>query len=99
LTRPPLLIVGSIHAAILERVETARLLGFEPIGVQLEGNTGHASLTCYLANLIPEEIKGSPCVAGGVAFYKDLENARRDRRWLEANKRLVQEAENAGFTN
>lgn len=99
MTRPPLLIVGSIHAAILERVETARLLGFEPIGVQLEGNTGHASLTCYLANLIPEEIKGSPCVAGGVAFYKDLENARRDRRWLEANKRLVQEAENAGFTN
>ena len=99
MSKPPLLILGSIVQAIFERVETARLLGFEPIGVQLDGTVGDSTLTCYTVADLPDNLRGAPCIVGSWQSYPDLIGSRFDRKNAQSLRRLVQAAENAGFNN
>lgn len=93
------MIVGSIIGSVAERVETARLLGFEPIGVQLEGTVGGSTLTCYTEANLPKKLRSAPCVLGTWPHYPDLITERFDRRNAQSLRRLVQAAEKAGFIN
>jgi UDP-3-O-[3-hydroxymyristoyl] glucosamine N-acyltransferase len=95
----PLLVIGSVSANILEKVETARLLGFNPVGVLLDGSVSHDSVPTYRLEDLPANLRDAPCIAGGAKDYPELRHARLDQRWIQANKLLVQEAENGGLTN
>ncbi len=95
----PLLVIGSVSANILERVETARLLGFEPVGVLLDGCVGHDSVPTFRHEDLPQEFRNAPCIAGGARSYPELRIARVDRRWIQANRMLTQEAEKLGLIN
>jgi acetyltransferase-like isoleucine patch superfamily enzyme len=98
MTPNPILVIGSVHGSVFEKIETARLLGFEPIGVQLEGDRGHGSLTCYSWRDLPAALRDAPCLVGGFAHHPDLINERLDRKWMEGTGRLVIAAEKCGFT-
>ncbi len=93
------MIIGSIVQFIVERVETARLLGFEPIGVQLDGTVGDSTLTCYAEADLPEKLRGAPCITGSWPRYPDLIHTRLDHKNAQSLRRLVQASENAGFNN
>jgi acetyltransferase-like isoleucine patch superfamily enzyme len=99
LTSNPLLIIGSVSANILERVETAILLGFEPIGVLLEGCVGHESIPSYKSEELPGSLREAPCITGAARNYPELRHLRIDQRWIKANQMLVQEALELGYAN
>ena len=99
MTTNPVLILGSIRGNILERVETARLLGLDPVCVKFDESHSHSSLQTLTYEELPEKLKAAPCILGAPRAYSDLSNERLDRRWLLSNSRFVEELEELGFRN
>jgi acetyltransferase-like isoleucine patch superfamily enzyme len=99
MTTNPVLVLGSVRGNILERVETARLLGLDPVCVLFDESPSHFSVQTRTFDELPNRLRNAPCILGTPRAYPDLANERRDKRWLVSNSRFVKELEELGFNN
>ena len=95
----PILILGPVRGNLLERVETARLLGLEAVCVLFDESPSHSSVETFTLEALPKRLKDAPCILGAPRLYSENTHKRLDKRWLVSNGSFVKELEELGFRN
>ena len=99
MTSNHVLVLGSLSGNVIERAETARLMGLEPVIVQFDESPSQSSFQTFRYEKLPSRLKGVQCILGQPPAYPDLAYERLDRKWQLSIARFAGELEELGFTN